>query len=75
MSNETEPKKVTRKRKESVKAEPIPEPESQPWFYQIPIKGTITLQEPTEEHPGIGLFLLEGGLVRWSTVILTNNEP
>lgn len=64
-------KKTPRKKKPVNQVIPeVSTPEPEPWTLNTRIQGTITLQEPTVENPGIGLFLLEGGLVRWSVVTI-----
>jgi hypothetical protein len=63
-------KKTPRKKKPVAQVIPEETPAPEPWTLNTRIQGTITLQEPTAETPGIGLFLLEGGLVRWSVVTI-----
>lgn len=77
----TEEKKTTRKKKPSAKSgvdqtvEPSPAAQQdEPWLYQTPIKHTVTLKEPTHHEPGLGLFFLDDGSVRWSVVSLNTNS-
>jgi hypothetical protein len=66
----TAAKKPSRKKLDQEKVV-VPEAQEGPWLYNIPIKHAVTLKEPTDTEIGLGLFFLEDGSVRWSTVTRT----